>query len=345
MNKYDEYYTFRIANIDDVENIMLFLKKEWKEDHILANDREMFMWQYGNNHFGDDNTINFVIMEDANKQIVGVNGYVPYSKEGDNRFISSAITKVKSQNVLPMAGVELVKRFRDLTNAKEEYSSGTNSKTMIPIAKRVMRYDVGIMKQYYILNPMVKNYLIAKPALNDTLTFGGELGKKYILVQKPNFEDTNFNFNIIYDNQGYKSKDYLIHRYCNHPIYEYIIYALWDGHDNVVGFLIAREISVQERKILRIVDYIGNINNLKEIGTSLQKILVDKNYEYIDLVTSGLNEEIINGMGLELRNDETVIPMYFEPFVRKNVDIWYQRSNEHITIFKADGDQDRPNYR
>jgi len=84
---------------------------------------------------------------------------------------------------------------------------------------------------------------------------------------------------------------------------------------------------------------------LKEIGTSLQKILVDKNYEYIDLVTSGLNEEIINGMGLELRNDETVIPMYFEPFVRKNVDIWYQRSNEHITIFKADGDQDRPNYR
>ncbi len=37
--------------------------------------------------------------------------------------------------------------------------------------------------------------------------------------------------------------------------------------------------------------------------------------------------------------------MYFDPFLRENIEIWYQKSKEEIVIFKADGDQDRPNHR
>jgi len=42
-----------------------------------------------------------------------------------------------------------------------------------------------------------------------------------------------------------------------------------------------------------------------------------------------------------------VIPDYFEPFVKSNIDIFFARKSENIEndiiLFKGDGDQDRPN--
>lgn len=53
----------------------------------------------------------------------------------------------------------------------------------------------------------------------------------------------------------------------------------------------------------------------------------------------------LSGFNLRSLEDENIIPTYFEPFVQKNIDIWFQSSEKGLCIFKADGDQDRPNYR
>ena len=41
-------------------------------------------------------------------------------------------------------------------------------------------------------------------------------------------------------------------------------------------------------------------------------------------------------------NDINIIPDYFEPFVEKNVKIYFEASNNKMVLFKADADQDRP---
>ena len=48
---------------------------------------------------------------------------------------------------------------------------------------------------------------------------------------------------------------------------------------------------------------------------------------------------------LNCKTDELIIPIYFAPFVRDNIEIIYFADNiDHdFCIFKADGDQDRPN--
>ncbi|MFQ9650174.1 MAG: hypothetical protein ACLRZZ_08080 [Enterocloster sp.] len=77
----------------------------------------------------------------------------------------------------------------------------------------------------------------------------------------------------------------------------------------------------------------------------IDELLQVNGYEYIDCYQTGVKDEIMNGAGFLLKDDErTMIPNYFEPYVGKNVDIYYFCTDGDITLFKGDGDQDRPNY-
>lgn len=345
MSKYDELYDFRLASKEDVDTIMLFLKTEWGENHILANDKEFFLWQYGNEQYGDKNTINFVMMTDKSGNIMGLNGFIPYALNPEERYVSSAIIKVSSKVSLPMSGVELIKRFKELVPAKAYYSSGTNPKTILPIGKTIFKYKTGKMQQYYMLNPNIKEFKIAK--VSSRINYM-ELKKEYELVHVESFDELKrlFDLSRKYKRQGYKSPEYIRKRYFEHLVYSYDIYGLAKEYQkNFEGILIGREIEVDNQKIFRIVDYLGDIENLKNIGETLRKIIIKNQYEYVDLVVGEIEEELLKESGFTLRNDNTIIPMYFEPFIRENIDIYYQKSDENIVIFKADGDQDRPNHR
>ena len=85
-NRYDEEFEFRLATIDDVDNIMLFIKKEWGEKHILANDKELFLWQYGASEYNDFKSVNVVLAINKSKEIVGMIGFIPYSKNYNKTF-------------------------------------------------------------------------------------------------------------------------------------------------------------------------------------------------------------------------------------------------------------------
>ena len=76
---------------------------------------------------------------------------------------------------------------------------------------------------------------------------------------------------------------------------------------------------------------------------------IRNNYEYIDFLCYGFNynNELINaGFSLlDTRNNNTIIPNYFEPFDKKNVPLYtaYNKTSKNFRQCKADGDQDRPN--
>ena len=75
MNIYDKYFEFRLAALDDIPEIIQFLKEEWDENHILVRNRKLFDFQY----VTSNNNVNIVVMIDkATKKIVGMNGFVPF---------------------------------------------------------------------------------------------------------------------------------------------------------------------------------------------------------------------------------------------------------------------------
>jgi hypothetical protein len=157
---------------------------------------------------------------------------------------------------------------------------------------------------------------------------------------------SDYDFEMRYQGQGYKSPQYIKKRYFNCPIYDYYAWKLMEGSD-CIGILFGRQIEVNDHKVLRLVDYLGDLQNLSKIGTAVQEILVENEYEYADMLAGTLPEELMKRSGFTLRSedDENIIPDYFEPFVQKNVNKYFVKSNPEIVVFKAEGDQDRPSIR
>lgn len=342
-NRYDEEFEFRLATIDDVDNIMLFIKKEWGEKHILANDKELFLWQYGASEYSDFKSINVVLAINKSKEIVGMIGFIPYSNYEKKLHISTAITKTKSKGLIPMTGIELMKRQMKLVGESANFASGTNPETILPIFKKVFGHITGVMKQYYILNLNKEKYNVAIPSTNKTNhTF---VSTEYKLEEVYSFDDLVKKYDLTEENEymSIKAPNYIKKRFFEHPYYNYKALLVINDLNKCVGVLFAREISIENTIILRIVDYRGKLENLEKIGSALNKLISDKDYEYVDLMVSDLSMIDISKSGFQLLDDDdAIIPNYFEPFVRKNVKIYFQES-QNIVIFKADGDQDRPN--
>lgn len=345
MNKYDEYYDYRLASIEDVDNIMKFINDEWRENHILARDKEFFLWQYGRSEYGDYDNINVVLMTDKKNKILGMMGFIPYSNNKDNLQSSSAITKVKSGMAIPLAGIELMRRRFQLVGDHIDFEYGSNPVTIVPILKNVFKRQTGVMQQYYMLNPELSEYHIAKveqPNYNEYEKNGNEL------VEYTEFQDIEsvYDFEPSYDRMSYKSPQYIKKRFFEHPIYYYKKWKIVSEEGQISGLLFGRELCIGSDKILRLVDFRGDLEELGRLGEALHSVMRQEGYEYIEMMVSDLPKELMAQSGFSLLDPDgnIVIPHYFEPYVRENIKLYYQKSQD-IVIFKADGDQDRPNYR
>jgi len=340
-NKYDEVYNYRLATIDDVDRIMAFIKREWAENHILANSKEFFIWMYGRDEYEDYKGINFVLMTDKNDDILGVIGFVTYDK--NNESISPALTKVRPEGLLPMSGLEFMKRQMQLVGEKEHFSFGTNPNTIKPLYEKVFHMTTGIMQQYFIINPDIRDYYIAKP--NKEVRNKGFLETQYSLEEVYSFEEVKCRIDITatYEKMVFKSPEYIYKRFFRHPIYNYRKWIIKNELGDYVGIIFGREIERDGAKVLRLVDYRGDLNQLKNLGKPLHNLIKDEQYEYIDLMVSDLSGYHLEEAGFTLLDPdgETIIPHYFEPFVRENKKSCFQ-DKTGIVIFKADGDQDRP---
>lgn len=134
MGKIDELYEIRLATIDDVDAIMDFIRREWNENHILATNHDLFLWQYGRTEYGDNHDINVLLMiKRSNGEVMGMQGFVQYSEDRESSQISTAIIKISSQAKIPMAGVELIRRQKDFIGSSGCFASGVNPKTIMPI--------------------------------------------------------------------------------------------------------------------------------------------------------------------------------------------------------------------
>ena len=83
-------YQIRFAEVSDVEDIMSFIKNHWKEQHILAQNKPFFLYEYGN-----DKTINFAIARDVStNELVGLCGFIKNTKELNGSDVWGSLWKV-----------------------------------------------------------------------------------------------------------------------------------------------------------------------------------------------------------------------------------------------------------
>ena len=142
------------AIIHEIDEIMNFIDKEWKKNHILSKNKELFEYD-----FREEELLNFIIAKSPNNQILGLIGYIK-SNTSNHSDIWASIWKVSSLNKYPLLGLYLLNYLRKKIHYRHFIVSGINKNT-IDIYKR-LGMQTGILKQAYILNPCKKGFEIAK---------------------------------------------------------------------------------------------------------------------------------------------------------------------------------------
>jgi hypothetical protein len=328
----------RFAIRDDVDKIMKSINDHWDASHILAHDRDFFLYTFG----GNDNQINMVIAEEQDTgEIVGFLGYIKFSSSDSTDIATSLWKAVEGKDAI--LGLKIL--FFLLKNIKYtvHMGIGVNPKTALPIWKR-MKYHVEKLEHYYRISDR-DEYKIAK-IMDKQILPVTDYG--WDIIQLPDFNvfKSEINDSLLTEMHPYKDMHYINHRFFSHPIFHYKLYAIKENNaDAVSAVFICREVERFKVKMLRVVDYIGKEIYFSYLALPLQKLIDENNYEYLDCYCCGMSEKTMNDAGFMLRkeSDPNIIPNYFEPFLYENVDIYYMSNKtDNFRAFRGDIDQDQP---
>ncbi len=327
----------RLATQQDIPQVMQFIKEHWGAQHILANNRAFMEYQ----HCGKKDVFTYIIAQEDGI-IYGVEGYIPMNSK-ENPDISGALWKV-----IPNGYFMLGKAIRDylmqLTKCRCLCSPGINMNTSGKVLgaygqyvekmehyyriRDFAEYRIAIIKEKCIPKSRTDSKVHLKP-ISDFETMATFLSEEYLSTKLP-----------------YKNMDYLKHRYFEHPIYKYDVYAIING-DKQKSFVVVRAVDANDSKIGKIVDFIGEDEAFIGLEKEWDKLMLEKGYEYIDIYCYGIAPKFLEQSGFVKRkeDDVNIIPNYFEPYEAKNVDIYFV-SNVlgQLHLYRGDGDQDRPNW-
>ena len=327
-------YLIRFATLADVDGIMNFIQSHWKPNHILAVDRSFFLYEYQ-----DGNDINFALgIDTMSNEIVGVCGFIKNSKERKGSDIWGSLWKV-TKTANPMLGIQILEFIPANTECRTFSSVGIATKTL-PIYD-FLRFKTNKLNHFYRLQNK-EFYQVVNVVEKQIPAYVED--KKFELKRITTFEEINAS--VFEDKSRFPHKDawYIEKRYFNHPIYEYAVYAI--ASESMDSIIVTRTVRHNETKILRIVDYIGDENQLKYLGSAFNQQIEVENYEYIDFYCFGIAPQILEECGFILNenNRKIIIPNYFEPFVAANTDLYFFNNceSDKFYVFKGDGDQDRP---
>ena len=337
MNLIKKNFQFRLAKKKEINKIMEFIKLYWKKNHLCGTNKKIFEYEYC-----DKDKVNFMIaLNKKDRKINAIQGFIPYSKNKKKLHICGSILLVKPDIKFPFLGIETMKNMLKKTQPKSYCGIGTNPLNMKPLVEKFFNRYTSQMVHHYFLNQNIKIFKIS----NIKKKFKYNFKRNKILYERvTTFDEVirkiKFNKNIT--NLPFKSKSYVKKRYFNNPSFKYEFYII-----NKKNLLIGREIFFKKynRKIFSLVDFIGSPRELGKINYLLKDLIDKENYEYIDMLCTGNISNILvkSGFKIKLPKDRNVIPIYFNPFIKKNIDIFYETSDKKMVFFKADADQDRRN--
>jgi hypothetical protein len=343
LSQLQDLFIYRQAKLSDQSEIMKFIADFWGQNHILANNHNFFKYE----HVHGLNINFFLAINKKTNFLSGILGFIPYENT-PNSHICGVIMAVSPFEKVPFLGVEIMRQMLKKTNPKTYCGIGTNPKTMIPLVKKFFNRHVGIMDHYFYLNPSLNEFRIAKISkINKNLLIKTDVNNgisiNNIQVVDQRAIVKNYDKLFFEKNLPRKSLEYILKRYLHHPIYSYISYLIFDPQSGNQSLLFAREVEYCGSQVLRIIDFIGDINALGKLNTWINSTISKNCYEYIDVLCSGINQKLFEGSGFKLvKGMDIIMPTYFEPFVCENIDIYFEKSHKDLILFKGDADGDRP---
>lgn len=313
--------------------IMEFIGKNWNQNHILFRNRDFFEWMYV-----DSNGCNFIVAMDKNGNMFGMEGVIKYNSSEHPDIAGTMWKAVKTSN--PCLGMEIGEKMYEVYQARCDVAPGVNRKAMR--INRMLGYLAMPLRHYYILG-QCENYNIAL-VVERPKRLVENTNKRFILLHSRDEVAEIIDDDLQRQKTPYKDLNYIIHRYMEHPIYKYELLGIQEAGKAVRSIVIGREVSYGNSCVYKIVDYLGYYEDLSGTASCFYNLIDERQYEYVDLYCYGIPGEILKAAGFcERMADEIVIPNYFSPFERKNVEIYFSSSrSEGLNVFRGDGDQDRP---
>jgi hypothetical protein len=330
-----EKYEIRYATKHDINDIKEFINQNWKNNHILVREEELFVWQY------TSDKLDYIIATDSDNNIQGMLGFISYD-DSPERDIATSMWKANPGT--GFLGIKILMYLMENEKYRVLFSPGINMRTCGGIYKR-MGILTGQMNHWYRLNS-VNEYNIAKITdcyipdvpLSDVVKFA-----KYddFIDFEKDFEHEKY---VSRETVPYKSRIYIERRYFNHPLYKYMIYGIKVDGINTSAVIVLRVQECNDHKVIRFVDCIGSLDALSYVTSFLDSLMDKENAEYIDMYEKGVSKKLLQKAGWRLVSDtNNIIPNYFSPYEQSNVEINYCTTDNRVILFRGDGDQDRPN--
>ena len=319
-----------------LEKLKEFCRLNWGKEHPLIHNKAVFDWYYR-----VDDHINMVIAyakeTEQDIEILGVCGYIPTnSSSNPDVFLSYILSKKGEKFGISLRLIEYIKK---ITNARTINCNNIRKNTSG--IYHFLGYTVADMKHFYRLNEDISEYTLClinnyqpKSIMEYDLTC--EIVEK--ASQLRGFQFANFSNNLPYKDEGYVTR-----RYLEYIFHKYII--LHVDNNNHQALIIVRKIEYQNHVMFRVVDFIGDISLIGKSGRILDSLMKQYSAEYIDWYSYNISEAVMQqaGFTLALNGDTNIIPFYLQPPVMEEMDVTVFVSNDKTIMFRADGDQDRPN--
>lgn len=334
-----EDFTFRLACADDKPAITKFMHAHWGQPHPLVELPQQFDYYYKSK----DGSLRFALAY-SGKTLAAIAGYIP-ANSGAKPDVWVSIWV--ADPAVRGAGLELMQAMPKLLGCRTLCCNNIRPKTRA--FYHFLCYQTGQMQHWYRLAEKAE-CKIAQGCKAETAKPKG--GAKLTLLKTPG-ELKNSGFKPPEAANPLKDEEYIIKRYFNYPGWQYRLYAAEiAGRKNASALVALRLADVTEENgekigtVLRVVDYIGEADFFAQLGTALNALLKESDAEYMDCYCAGLPEKAFEEAGFTMRIEggEEVIPHYLDPISRENIEYYYFTNNsENFTMFRADGDQDRPN--
>jgi hypothetical protein len=314
--------------------IVAFMRAHWGQPHQLIEDDNYFNYYYK----AQNGNLRFVLCL-YNGNIAALAGFIPASSlKIPDIWVSLWLADKNHKG----AGLELIEKMPQLCGCRILACNNIRPKTRA--FYEFLGYTTGRLGHFYRIIK-TKNLQICKIENPAILPRGGTAFLKHLCTAQ---DLKQSGFIPPKNTVPYKDLKYITKRYFSFPGWKYMLYAAsMPGQKQPFALLALRINQIGESCAVRIVDYIGAPEQFCELGAAIDDILINNGAEYADIYCTGIESKTLLKAGFceRRKSDENVIiPNYLTPpVVYENVEFYYfTNTPANFTMFKADGDGDRP---
>ena len=324
---------FRHAAAGEERAVIDFINQNFDMRLPLINRPEFYRHDYA----GTGGVPQFVVAE-QDGQYLSAAGYIRASAAAGGDVWVSVWVAAKGHNGV---GLELMNALPQLTGAEVVACNNIRPKTCA--FYRFLGWQAQRMPHYYRLASRGE-YRLAVLHRADILPVRPDLG-----LEKVETVDELFALGMPpTPHTPRKDTWYMRRRYFHYPHFRYDVWAVREN-GRLLAYAVTRTVSAQDTgcvPVVRLVDFVGEDAVLPRIGAALDALLRREKAEYMDCYNAGIPAAVWRAAGFveRLPDDGQIIPNYLTPPLRENTEYYYFTNKpDNFVMFKADGDQDRPN--